>query len=240
MKTLKFAMAAIATSLALASCSLDSEQSNHQTTFLPVNAAGRVLYADQSIDSLAVFSTDSWKLEAKTDTVAPFFTVSPTSQTIPANYVSTDLVIITAQPNTSGAVRRGYLALTTTFTDFGTMTLPVAQLSWLNILSPAPTFAYLTDGTRSETPTFQRELPYTATTAQLSFYLYDTNKEQQTVTSDADWLVIPATENGYGAGRHDLSINVPANPAASARKATVTITSAGVSTQVVFIQAAKS
>lgn len=228
--------------LALTSCALDSSSENHHTAFLPLNSQGRLLYADQSTDTLAVQSTDAWKLEVASPST-PFFTITPTEYNVPriyttsmSAYLGVTPLYIAATPNTTGKIRTAHLRLISSFKEFGTLQLPVVQYSWLDIRHPAPLFAHHSDG-QATTPTFASKVSAEGGKLKLAFRFYSTDKAQQSVTSQADWLLVPAREEGYGAGRYELELTAAPNPSKSERTAIVSISSAGVTTQVNFQQA---
>lgn len=222
--------------LALTSCDLDSSSENHQTAFLPLNAQGRLLYADQTTDTLAVQSTDSWRLEVAATNSTPFFTITPTEYKVPANHLAVVPIVMTSTPNTTGEIRNAQLRLTTVFEKLGTLQMPVMQTSWLNILAPAPTTLGGRDD-KAVAPTFTARVAAEGGKSKLIFRLYSNDKAQQRVISEADWLAVPAHQDGYGAGRHEVELTVAPNPTKTERTTTVSISSAGVTTKVSYTQA---
>ena len=223
------------------SCDLDSKNERHQTLFFPQSPRGRILYADQTLDTLRVFSYDSWRLtgvyeQPKTE----WFSVTPDKADIPANYVGNHRISIRTTPNTTATIRTGGLRLVTTFAEFGTLGMPVRQLPYLNILRPVATFPLGTDGKPSTQPVFIETVAATASTDNhIDFVLYDENTAAHTLTSDAAWLTIGTIDGGLKAGKNVAKLNIEANLATTPRTATLTLTSAGVSNVITIAQQGK-
>ena len=247
------------------SCDLDSKNERHQTLFFPQSPRGRILYAVQTLDTLRVFSYDSWRLtgvyeQPKTE----WFSVTPDKADIPANYVGNHRISIRTTPNTTATTRTGGLRLVTTFAEFGTLGMPVRQLSYLNILRPVATFPLGTDGKPSTQPVFIETVAATASTDNhIDFVLYDENTAAHTLTSNAAWLTIgtidgvpvvvypgrihlyqgysaeEVIDSGLKAGKNVAKLNIEANLATTPRTATLTLTSAGVSNVITITQQGK-
>ena len=72
----------------------------------------------------------------------------------------------------------------------------------------------------------------------LAFIPYDKDSTTHSLTSDADWLMVPARFARPTAGAHSVDLEVRPNPTAGERTAHVTLTSNGVSTVITYVQAA--
>lgn len=201
----------------LVSCG-DTEFEAHQTYFYPT-AGALELYADQTADTLHVVSLDSWTAECS----EPWLNVSPASEDIPAGYRLDRKLDITAEANTTGKNRAGNLLVRA----YGnTFTMPVVQTSWLNIIQPQPQ----TDGNNdfeTRRPSFVMDLKGEATDTVLVFRTYADGATLQ--VADA-WLTPEALT--FPAGRHRVRISLSANPDPQPRQTRVTLTSAGISTDI--------
>ena len=223
------------------SCDLDSKNERHQTLFFPQSPKGRILFADQTLDTLRVFSYDSWKLTAvhKKPTTA-WFSVTPEKADIPAGYVGNHLISLRTDPNTTGAVRTGGLRLVTTFAEFGTLGMAVRQFHYLNIQRPIPSFPLGTDGKPGVNPVFAETIAGDASTNHhIDFVLYDNNVAGHSLTSDAAWLTIGTITGELKPGKNVAKLNIEANPLTTPRTAKLTLTSAGVSNVIVITQQGK-
>lgn len=219
----------------MTSCDTSTESEHHETAFLPLNVQGRVLYADQAADTLGIYSFDSWKLAVATTEAAAWITASPTQQTVPAASVATTPVILTTTPNTTGKSRTATLQLTTTFPDFGTLTMGVRQLPWLDVRRPVNVPAYTAEGVA--TPSFTETLTHDAGSTTLSIFFHDKDAGTHSVISKADWISLPEVpQDGYPYGLHTIKLTLRNNTAKTARTGEVVITSAGVSTILTYTQ----
>ena len=72
--------------------------------------------------------------------------------------------------------------------------------------------------------------------ANLHFRLYDGENDTHALTSDADWLSIPAEHAHPAKGAHLLRLKVEPNPTENDRTAHLTLTSNHVSTVITFTQ----
>lgn len=230
-----FGLAAIAfTAMGLATACTESTNEYHESSFYPNDPEGRVLYADQTIDSVYFVSFDSWKLTEAFQNTNPWFTASPKEAIIPANSFGHIGIAIKSTINTTSETRYGALQVVTTFSQFGTLTMPVRQTGWLEVLFPAPVFEQ-----NAKLPTYSVNLPASGAQTRLSFRLHDTNVAGHSLTSDADWLVIPAENAQPAAGLTTLTFDVPNNTSTEARTATIILTSAGITSKITYTQAGK-
>lgn len=213
--------------LALASCG-ESSYEVHQTYFYPMNAGGMTLYADQQTDSVRLISLDSWTLT----TGDSWLKVSPTTMTVPATYSANVRITLTAEPNTTGATR----LTTINVQSYDAVSMPVYQVAWLNITTPSA--IYNNTGSQGTTatskPTFPLNVPAAANDTTITFRVYQDNA---TLTSDAEWIVPDSTT--FKAGTHNIKVRMTANSESAARTAKLTLTSAGVATDIQVSQSAK-
>lgn len=210
----------------LAACS-DSSNEYHVTAFNPQKPNGLQLYADQVEDSLFVQSADSWTAS----TVGGFFSVTPTEQTVQANYVDRTKLTVLVEPNTTGEVREGRI-LIDAYNQIG---MPVYQTAWLYIHTPEARYEYGPNmalvGSKAF---FEATVKADAETLSLAFKNY---RDGATLSCDAPWVTIP--DSTYDAGQHTMQLACEPNPTAEERTATVVVRSAGVETPVVYTQKAK-
>lgn len=222
----------------MASCLMvscgDSKNEYHSTYFYPQESGGKVVYADQPVDSTRVVSTDAWTLTNASD----WFSVSGNGQTdnlsvsVPTGFVQSTPLIFTIQPNTTGKTRTGILTAVSSCGDIGAVSQSLVQLPYLKILSPGVS--------EDEGGNYVFNLSLTAegkTTTQIApsiiFTIYDSSA---TLASSDTWLVPEKTE-GFEAGKQEtINLTVEANHTGASRTATLTLTSQGVSTLVTVTQ----
>ena len=233
---IKTIIGAAATIIALASCN-EATNEYHSTSFYPLGNS-KTLYADQTTDSIRVLSYDSWTL-TNTDT---WYDVTENSSqtnnisvTIPAGYAYSTRLDIHTQPNTTGAQRTGTLTVVSSYDKIGTVAMPLVQYPYLNISYPAAYYATTT----ATTPTFSLNLTQkdsnTEATSSITFTVYASDA---TLTSNADWLT-PETTTGFTASvKQKVNITAKPNTTGTARVATLTLTSNGVSTNITVNQPA--
>lgn len=195
-----------------------TEYEAHQTYFYPTSGAVE-LYADQTADTLHVVSLDSWTAECS----VPWLTVSPAAEKIPSGYRLDRRLDIKATANTTGKNRMGHLAVQA----YGnTFTMPVVQTSWLNVILPQPQMDSDEDF-ETRRPTFAMNLKGEATDTVLVFRTYEDGATLR--VSDA-WLTPEAST--FPAGQHRVRISLAANFGTQPRQTRVTLTSAGISTDI--------
>lgn len=226
--------AIVFSALGLATACSESTNEYHESTFYPNNPEGRILYADQTVDSVYFISLDSWKLTESFVNSSPWFTASPKEVTIPANANVHARIDIQTTTNTTGETRYGALNVVTTFAKFGTLSMPVRQTGWLEVSLPAPVFA-----ANAKRPTFSTSLTASGAKARLAFRLYDTDIATHSLTSDAEWFVIPEANAQPADGLTNLTIEIPDNTSTEARMATITLTSAGITEKITYTQDGK-
>ena len=236
--------------MAFTACDNDNKNEFHRLNFFPALSSGKIWFADQSTDSIVLQTTDSWKL-----TVEPlngndkWLTATPESGTVPPNHIAAQRLTFAFAPNTTGKIRTARLNVTTTTDKVRGISLPATQTSWLDVRRPQPVFPRpIVQGKEPKSkynggeplPVFVEVLNAKAGTTQCAFRLYDTDTEKHSLTSDADWLIVPAESAKPGAGAHNVKITYLENPDPTPRTAHLVLTSGGVTTYITYNQNARS
>ncbi len=236
-KTLLSLFAALITLLALPSCNFDEEREHHLLSLRYLNADALHLYADQTTDTLTLTATDSWHLDLKYRHAddANHLQLSPTAHQLPAGNkaeISTKL-ICNLTPNTGDSVRQVKVRVTPATDRIEPLNFTVIQHPHLHIQYPAAQY-----DPKTKKAVFIGAPSRNESIATLAFILYDKDSTTHSLTSDADWLMVPARFARPTAGAHSVDLEVSPNPTASERTAHVTLTSNGVSTVITYVQAA--
>lgn len=198
----------------MTSCS-ESSYEAHQTYFYPVGTNEKTFYADQELDSVRIISLDSWTLNT-----SDRFTATPSAQNIPAGVELNTKVNLRTTPNLTGKPRIGQLAVSSYFN----ISLPVYQMSWLNITVPYPEYD-MNESMANRVASFNLNIiPESGSTS--PYILFTVYADNATLASDADWLVPDETQ--FKAGRHQVSLSCPDNKTGAVRTATLKLTSNGV------------
>ena len=211
--------------LLLAACA-ESSYETHQTYFFPQYPGGMNFYADQESDTIHLISLDSWTARSATS----WLKVSPESETIPTGYIGGTRLTISAEKNTTGENRTGWIEVK----SYSNLGMVINQSHWLNISLPRPIYNMATDFSTKKA-TFKMNLfPHTSDTT-IVFKVY---QNDATLSSNAEWLV-PQTDK-FEKGEHKVSLNITPNTDNTERNATLTLTSGGISTPISIVQLAKS
>ena len=234
MKKLFYAVLA-AFVLLLNSC--DKEDSYHNFGIIyPSAYRPAVLYADQTFDSLLFTTTDNFQIsvpEAKWINVPD----SMRSGTIPNSYRMLVFVPIylTFETNPTGKVRSGNVIIRSFDNDEWdeTATATYNQFSWLNIISPAPTYGAATKDGIPEEASFKTTVSAEQQTAVIEFKAYGDWK-----FSDGDFLHIEKGLQEGRAGHFELPIQIDANVTSDSRTGVIVLTSNGISTPIEYTQEA--
>ena len=229
--------AALIALLALPSCNFDEEREHHLLNLRYLNADALHLYADQTTDTLTLTATDSWHLDLKYRHAddANHLQLSPTAHQLPAGNkaeISTKL-ICNLTPNTGDSVRQVKVRVTPATDRIEPLNFYVIQHPHLHIQYPAAQY-----DPKTKKAVFIGAPSRNESIATLAFILYDKDSTTHSLTSDADWLMVPARFARPTAGAHSVDLEVSPNPTASERTAHVTLTSNGVSTVITYVQAA--
>lgn len=219
--------------LCFAACT-ESSYEYHQTYFYPQQPGGKMMYADQTLDSTRVISYDSWTAQ----TTADWLSLTPAEQNIPAGYGMNTLVKLTCAPNTTGETRHSAILLK----SFGSLAMDVYQTAWLNIIWPTATYTNKpeaagdasTGTVMDKQVSFVTTLSADSTSMKVKFRVY---ADGATLQSNASWLVHKDTV--YAAGTHEALLSVEPNAFAVSRTATLTLSSNGVSTPIKVTQKEK-
>lgn len=229
MKKIKHLLLAAVAALGLASCN-EGTNEYHLTTFLPINSGGLVTYADQSLDSIHVQSYDTWTLSNTTDwvDVKVKTTTEQTNQIkvdIPQGYFAITRLDFHLQPNTTGRQRSTSIQVTSSYAKIGTIGMQLIQQPFLNVNTPAA------KKDEQNNITFDLSLQsakQTETTS--SFVVFTVYDASATLTSSADWLTPETTQGFTPSVTQKVKISAQPNTTGAARKATLTLTSKGIST----------
>ena len=236
--------------MAFTACDNDNKNEFHRLNFFPALSSGKIWFADQSTDSIVLQTTDSWKLTVETlNSKDKWLTATPESGTVPPNHIAAQRLTLAFAPNTTGKIRSARLNVTTTTDKIRGISLPATQTSWLDVRRPKPVFPRpIVQGKEPKSkynggdpfPVFVEVLNAKAGTTQCAFRLYDTDTEKHSLTSDADWLIVPAESAKPGAGAHNVKITYLENPDPTPRTAHLVLTSGGVTTYITYNQNARS
>lgn len=237
--------------MAFTACDNDNKNEFHRLNFFPALSSGKIWFADQSTDSIVLQTTDSWKLSIETQKgIDKWLTATPESGTVPPNYIAAQRLTLAFAANTTGKIRTARLNVTVSTDKIRGISLPATQTSWLDVRRPQPVFPrpLAQDAMRSNKyngggyplPVFVEVLNAKAGTTQCAFRLYDTDTEKHSLTSDADWLIVPAESAKPAAGDHNVKITYLENPDPTPRTAHLVLTSGGVTTYITYNQNARS
>lgn len=194
--------------------------------------ASKILYADQSIDTIAVNSLDPWKLYPKFS----WLTADPTTGNPQSNNKQFTVIGLKFGKNDSGnKVRQNLIELQA----HDVITLPVIQAPYLNIAEPR---VIITENEEQATLQATKEIKYEfaqeitsdATRLQIYFRNY---VDGATVKTDADWITIPDTV--FDKGPHKFVFECKTNTEDKERSAVVNVTSNGITTPITFKQHAQ-
>lgn len=229
--------AALIALLALPSCNSDEEKEHHLLDLRYLNSDALHLYADQTTDTLTLTATDSWHIDLQYRHAddANHLHISPTAGQLPAGNkaeMATKL-IFNLSPNTGDSVRQVKVRVTPATDRIKPLNFSVIQHPHLHIQYPEAQY-----DPKTKKVVFIGAPSRKEPTATLAFILYDKDSTTHSLTSDADWLTVPARFARPTAGAHSVDLEVSPNPTASERTAHVTLTSNGVSTVITYVQAA--
>ena len=212
--------------LALISCD-ESSYEVHQTFFYPQQPGGMQLYADQPSDTIHVYSLDSWTAS----TTQEWMSVTPDAFTVSPTTSGDTRLTVSVTPNTTGALRTGYLVVNA----HDAVSMAVNQFPWLNVIVPEP--IYYTDapegGDAASTTRARFDLRLSPTT-QDTIAVFRVYRDGATLQSDAKWL--QPDRATFSAGRDTVRLSVAPNQTGAARSARLTLTSAGVATDITVTQ----
>lgn len=216
------------------SCS-ESEYEFHQTYFTPQEPNGKILYADQVVDSTRVISYDPWTATTAFNAGADaWFNITPTECTfIAGEQFASTRININGSVNNTGKNRSGHIVVK----SYDTVGMLVKQTTWLNIIRPfGKAENYDNEGNllteEDRKMTFAGSTISTANQFEIEFVVY---ADGATLSTDADWLV-PA-ETTFKAGKYIVAVVAQENLATDPRTANLILTSNGISTPITITQA---
>ncbi len=231
MKTLKTLSILFVAAFMLGACDNDNEQHllqmDHPKTY-------GLLYADQTRDSVAFYTFDTWKV-APDDT--PWIKVDGETQ-IDKTYGLLVLysIPLSLEPNTTGKTRRGYVRVNTyEYEAYASY----VQLGFLRITRPMATpTSYI-----SEYSTIPLEANFTLqdsasfTVDSLSFVTYNPWTLRFKGESNPTWITPAQTEGAEG--RSQVTLNLVPNTTDTPREATLLLTSGAVTSEITVRQLAR-
>lgn len=222
----------------LTSCNTKSEYEEHQISLRTRNyTVNTILYGDQITDTVWVKSTENWTatLEKKTansdkDNNAAPLTITPQSVKVKQGYyVITPIVIAASKPSTDSIPQHYLLQIKPTQGKLNILTHHVIQTNWLHI-----------NGVNNiedfNKPHLAEQIEYEAKKLYFAFTLYNPQLSTHALTSDADWLTVPAEAKQPKTGYQVVELKATENPTNKPRVAHVSLSSGGVTTTITFTQ----
>lgn len=222
----------------LTSCNTKSEYEEHQISLRTRNyTVNTILYGDQITDTVWVKSTENWTatLEKKTtnsdkDNNAAPLTITPQSVKVKQGYYAiTPIVIAAAKPSTDSIPQHYLLQIKPTQGKLNSLTHHVIQTNWLHI-----------NGVNNiedfNKPHLAEQIEYEAKKLYFAFTLYHPQLSTHALTSDADWLTVPAEAKQPKTGYQVVELKATKNPTNKPRVAHLSLSSGGVTTTITFTQ----
>lgn len=248
----------------LASCNSKSDVENHQMSIQSRDRKlASTLYADQATDTVWVASTESWTsrvdmIKATTEqganqattpattsthedrsaggtlpTAPAAFTIAPKEITVKPGYYIVTPVVITAQVPATQLLQQANLRILPLGGPLNGLSRRINQVGWLNISSPVAAYS---EQSKSIQPNFSEVLQQKGGTTRMVFELYDNQVSTHSLTSDADWLTIPANAKQPAKGRNIVELTYGENTGEKPRTATLQLSSGGASTVITYVQ----
>lgn len=234
---IKTIFAAALAAVAMTSCDSGSNE-YHSTYFYPMTGNGIETYADQTVDSVRVYSTDSWTLDNSCEWVDIYSAgkKAPLSITIPAGYMASSRLDFQLQPNTTGEARTTIVQVKSTFDKIGAVTQYLTQYPFHKIISPSGKTVTDEDGKRSYL--FQMEVNANGftgadATPSLIFYPYASDA---TLSCPADWVMLSKMDDFAKETKHIVTVTCTKNTTGEDRTATIKLTAGGVTTPIIVKQ----
>ena len=222
----------------LTSCNTKSEYEEHQISLQTrYNTVNTILYGDQITDTVWVKSTENWTatLEKKTtnsdkDNNAAPLTITPQSVKVKQGYYAiTPIVIAAAKPSTDSIPQHYLLQIKPTQGKLNSLTHHVIQTNWLHING-------INNIEDFNKPHLAEQIEYEAKKLYCAFTLYNPQLSTHALTSDADWLTVPAEAKQPKTGYQVVELKATENPTNKPRVAHVSLSSGGVTTTITFTQ----
>lgn len=230
MRQLKIWAVTCLAALALTACDNESTNEQHGTSFYPITVGGIETFADQTVDSVRVMSFDSWTLKNTSDwcTVRSDDQVNDISVKVPVGYISSTRLDFRLQPNTTGKLRSNRIDVVSSYAKIGTVSTTLTQYPHHNITSPSGQY-----GTGDEySRTFTLGVPAEGVNSYGSkpYVKFTVYAEGATLTASEEWIVPDKTADFTPNQQQLVDLTVAPNPTAEKREATLSLTSAGVTT----------
>ena len=222
----------------LTSCNTKSEYEEHQISLQTRNnTVNTILYGDQITDTVWVKSTENWTatLEKKTtnsdkDNNAAPLTITPQSVKVKQGYYAiTPIVIAAAKPSTDSIPQHYLLQIKPTQGKLNSLTHHVIQTNWLHING-------INNIEDFNKPHLAEQIEYEAKKLYFAFTLYNPQLSTHALTSDADWLTVPAEAKQPKTGYQVVELKATENPTNKPRVAHISLSSGGVTTTITFTQ----
>lgn len=222
----------------LTSCNTKSEYEEHQISLRTRNyTVNTILYGDQTTDTVWVKSTENWTatLEKKTtnsdkDNNAAPLTITPQSVKVKQGYYAiTPIVIAAAKPSTDSIPQHYLLQIKPTQGKLNSLTHHVIQTNWLHINS-------INNIEDFNKPHLAEQIEYEAKKLYFAFTLYNPQLSTHALTSDTDWLTVPAEAKQPKTGYQVVELKATENPTNKPRVAHISLSSGGVTTTITFTQ----
>lgn len=222
----------------LTSCNTKSEFEEHQISLRTRNyTVNTILYGDQTTDTVWVKSTENWTatLEKQTansdkDSNAAPLTITPQSVKVKQGYYAiTPIVIAAAKPSTDSSPQHYLLQIKPTQGKLNSLTHHVIQTNWLHING-------INNIEDFNKPHLAEQFEYEARTIYFAFTLYNPQLSTHALTSDANWLTVPAEAKQPKTGYQVVELKATENPTKKPRVAHVSLSSGGVTTTITFTQ----
>lgn len=213
-------------------CNTDSPSGLHQTGFLGIDPSGVVLFADQTIDTLLVASTDNWTLTL--NPANTWLKATPESQEVKPGYQLVTPLALSIQTNTTQENRTARLQLHNAFLTESNIAISITQLPYHNVVRPLALRS--SSAGLSKEVIFAESLSATLYSTYAVFTLYNPG---DTLVSHADWLRVDSLAAKPKKGKNTILLVARPNPDKQVRTATVSLRASGVETKFVYTQAAK-
>lgn len=229
----------------LTSCNTKSEYEEHQISLRTRNyTVNTILYGDQTTDTVWVKSTENWtanlekkaivtngdKLNDTSSSNEVTLTISPQNKSVKRGYYAITPLVITATKTASDSIVNHYLLhVNPTQGPLNALTHHVFQVYWLDING-------INNIGEANKPRFSEELEHQARTLYFAFRLYNPQLSTHSLTSDADWLTVPAESKQPKTGYQVVELKATENPTQKPRVAHVSLSSGGVTTTITYTQ----
>ena len=157
-------------------------------------------------------------------------TITPQSVKVKQGYyVITPIVIAASKPSTDSIPQHYLLQIKPTQGKLNSLTHHVIQTNWLHI-----------NGVNNiedfNKPHLAEQIEYEAKKLYFAFTLYNPQLSTHALTSDADWLTVPAEAKQPKTGYQVVELKATENPTNKPRVAHVSLSSGGVTTTITFTQ----